>query len=461
MRGPLPRLLRAAAFLLAAAVAGCATHGEKRAAVEKALVRGDYAAALQELDKKDKDDSNVLYLLDRGLLLHYLGRFAESNASFESAEFRIEDLYTRSLSREAASLVTSDMVLPYEGAFFERALVHYYRILNYLYLDDQEGALVECRKADLLMAKMEDRTEGSDSAYRDDAFLEYLTAMVYEDAGEWNDAWVSLRRAEAAYAGYEKRFGVPAPPSLGADLRRISRTLGLREEAEIYRERYRAAAEEPPAGEAELVFLLENGLAPLREELEITIPILKGETDRFHDDVSGLAVAVAGRYPSYDYGDAELDYLLRLAVPGHAPRPPRVRSAEVRVDTLAARTFVAENVAALSGAALSEAMPKILLKTVIRGITKYLATRGAKKEGGKIAGVIANILTAAAERADTRAWITLPNDIQIARLRVPPGELRLTLRYFDSEGRVVATQDGGVHVFEAGRRRYVSWRSYD
>lgn len=461
-------LLRAAACVAAACLiasgpplAGCATHAQQRARVEEALVRGDYEAALEQLDKK-KDPSNVLYLLDRGLLLHYARRFAESNEAFETAEARIEDLYTRSLSKEAAALITSDNVIPYDGAPLERSLIHYYRTLNYLYLDDLEEALVECRKANLLLASLADKTEGKKTAYRDDAFLQYLTALLYQDAGEWDDAWVSLRQAEQAFAGYEERFGVAAPPWIGSDLLTMARWLGYRDEYETYRARYpHAAADSARDGEAELVLFFENGLAPVKKQDEITIPILKGESDEYRDRHDEFGVMLAGRYPRYDYDEAKLDYLLRVAIPRLAPRPPAVHCVEVSAGGTAVKTVPVENVAALSDAALGEAMPKILLKTVLRGLTKYFATRGAEKNAGEVAGVLVNILTAATERADTRGWITLPNDIQMARLRVPPGEHEVTLRFCDASGRIVATENAGTIAFENGKRTYLSWRAYD
>jgi hypothetical protein len=457
LRARVPAAFLAVACLIAA---GCATHAQQRARVEDALVRGDYAAAIEELDEH-KDPGNVLYLLDRGLLLHYARRYAESNEAFEAAEIRIEDLYTRSLSKEAAALLTSDTVIPYDGAPFERALIHYYRTMNYLYSDDLDEALVECRKANLFLAALADRTEGKSTAYQDDAFLQYLTALLYEDAGDWDDAWVSMRQAEQAYARYSERFGVAAPASLGVDLVQLARGLGYRDEYESCRARYPDAADTSAADAGELILFFENGLAPIKRQIDIAIPILKGETNEYRDRHDEFGVLLAGRYPRYDYEEAKLDYLLRVAVPKLQPRPPAVRTAEVSVGGASARTVVVEDVAALSETALGEAMPKILLKTVLRGLTKYLATRGAKKEGGEVAGILMNIFTAATERADTRGWITLPNDIQMARVSVPPGEYQVTLRFLDAGGRAIASQDAGTVRIEKGKRKYVSWRAYE
>jgi uncharacterized protein len=449
----------AALALLAVALlaAGCATHAERRARVETAMARGDYAAALTELDRTQQDPQDVLYLLDRGLLLHYLERYPESNRAFETAETRIQDLYTRSVSRQAVSLLTSDVVIPYDGAPFERALIHYYRTLNYVYDHDLEGALVECRKANLLLAILGDRTEGRKTAYRDDAFLEYLGALLYQDAGEWNDAWVSLRAADSAYARYAIAFGVAPPGALGCDLRRMARVMG----DDAYPTRVATPCDTLPDGYGELVFLFENGLAPVKEQVDIALPILKGEAERYREDRDGFALLLAGRYDGYAYREAELDYLLHVAIPRIRPRPPLARYAEVSAGETVATTVVVEDVSALSRAALSEAMPRILLKTVLRGITKYVATRGVRKETGEIGGLLANLITAATERADTRGWITLPDDIQMARLPLPAGAHRVRVRLFDEAGAMITAAEVGAVTIVPGRRTYLSWRGWD
>lgn len=441
-------------------LAGCATHGTQRAAVQQALLRRDYATALAALDRKGADPQDVLYLLDRGLLLQYLERFDESNDAFEAAEVRIQDLYTRSLSKQVVSLVTSDVAIPYDGAPFERALIPYYRALNYLGEQNLEDALVECRKANLFLATLATKTEGEETAYQDDAFLQYLTALLYEDAGEWNDAWVSLRRAETAYARYAEVFRVPPPPTLGGDLRRLSRRLGYREDYQQYRARYPDACDTLPPGHGELVFLFENGLAPVKEEIDLTLPILKGERERYRE-ADAFARILADRAAGYAYDDAELDYLLRVAIPELRPRPPLVRSAEVAVGAADARTVVVEDVAALSAAAQAEAMPRILVKTIARGVVKYLGTRWIEKQAGEIGGLLANLLTAASERADTRGWITLPNDIQMACLALPAGEHSVSLRFLDADGAEVATARVDSVAIRPGRRTYLSWREWE
>ena len=76
----------------------------------KRLEKGDYQGALAKLEKPEGSTNKLLYRLEKGLILHYLGRYAESNVEFDRAERLVERHYTRSVSRELAALVSNDAV---------------------------------------------------------------------------------------------------------------------------------------------------------------------------------------------------------------------------------------------------------------------------------------------------------------------------------------------------------------
>ena len=163
--------------------------------VKESLEQQDLETALAGAEKIDQKFSKLLYLYEKGLLLHYANRYEESNAALEMSEGIYDGLYTKSLSRVVGSLFTSDNVNDYRGEQFEAALIHYYKILNYLYLSQPEGALVECRK---LNHQLETFSASGDSVFVNDPFLQYLTGMVFFDQGELNDADVSFRAARIA-----------------------------------------------------------------------------------------------------------------------------------------------------------------------------------------------------------------------------------------------------------------------
>ncbi|MBD3162598.1 MAG: hypothetical protein GF346_09545, partial [Candidatus Eisenbacteria bacterium] len=105
---------------------GCAPY---RYGMEPVLVRmeqGDVPGALERL-RGDPREGDALYLLERGLLERLAGRLEESSRSFEEAVEIAEDLYTRSLSREAAALAVTDRVRPYRPPPHEILLARYYQ----------------------------------------------------------------------------------------------------------------------------------------------------------------------------------------------------------------------------------------------------------------------------------------------------------------------------------------------
>jgi hypothetical protein len=144
--------------------------------------------------------------MEKGIILHYADRYEESNNVFDQAEFLSEDLYTKSISKEAGALLTSDNILSYSGEKYERVLIHYYKAFNYIKLNLPYSALVECRKVTLLLQEYSDQAEGKSTAYSDDAFMQYLAGVLFESQNELNDAFISYRKSEEAFEKYDELF---------------------------------------------------------------------------------------------------------------------------------------------------------------------------------------------------------------------------------------------------------------
>ena len=100
------------------------------------------------------------------------------------------------------------------------------------------------------------------------------------------------------------------------------------------------------------------------------------------------------------------------------------------------RTELVHNVTALADKALSERMAGITVKALARAAMKFAmaeaTTRGAQQLAGKdagpwvglLVGLLAKGLAVASEEADKRSWQTLPDEIHLARVWVPPGRYR-------------------------------------
>jgi tetratricopeptide (TPR) repeat protein len=390
------------------------------------MARQEYEAALGEVDKVCRGEDDVVCLLEEGLLLHYAGQYDSSNKVFERAEVRTEDLYTKSISRQAASLATSDLVLEYAPRPFEQVLINYFRALNYMFLGDEEGALVECRKASEKLARF---SEDEARPYRQDAFLEYVTGILYEWGGETNDAFISYRNASAAYETYRDRFGIPSPPDLACDIVRTAEALGFKSEAGAVpaEERARctgwsADSAVAPADLAKIVVFVERGFVPPMHEIGFEMPILKSEAGRAGDDAYDFSLGISPRVHGGFVCDAsDVEYYLRIALPAY-PDLPDVHGAPcLYLDSVEYAPAKCEDVFAIARAELDHDMPKIVAKTLARAIVKYKMTEKAEGRWGWFAGTVLNIFTAATEEADLRSWLSLPRAIHVAIIYVRPG----------------------------------------
>ncbi len=67
-------------------------------------------------EKKDR----VLYYLDLGMLYHYAGSYTQSSQALTSAEDGIDELYTKSISKGAESLLLNDNARMASGRFSQR-----------------------------------------------------------------------------------------------------------------------------------------------------------------------------------------------------------------------------------------------------------------------------------------------------------------------------------------------------
>ena len=455
MAGPLLRKWTWAALLLL--LAGCAAgYSSLMRAPLKDLERRDYEGALVRLEKPEGKTNKLLYRLERGLIFHYQGQYQTSNQEFEKAEKLIDELYTRSASRQLASLVTNDAIIPYSGEEFERSFIHYYRALNYAYLGLPEDALVECRKANL---KLADYAQAADYhlSYKNDAFIQYMTGIFYEAQGEWNDAYVSYKDAEQGYQAYQQAFGLSMPLTLPIDLARLAQRLGFADDRAGYIQRYRLDPQDlAPAGSGQVAVFVEQGFVARKRQHEVQIPLLKN--DNTHE-VWNLSDQMCYRYyhPTPFYG--EVEYWLKVALPVYQELPSQIRSIRLSGAGRQVQGVLVEDLDAIAVKTLTEKEDSILAKTLARSLAKYLITKKVKKENEAL-GVLFNWIGFSTESADTRSWLSLPSRVELARFSLPPGTVDLTLELLDSSGQTVETQVFPAVQVAAGKTLLLNYRSF-
>jgi uncharacterized protein len=404
----------------------CGSTTEFYKSVEDNVAGGEHLKAVETVRSNQYaygSGSSVLYDLDLGLLYHYAGNPDSSNTHFFAAERQIQELYTKSISLAAISSITNDYVLPYDGEDFEKVLVNVFLALNYAEKGETDEALVEARKVDLKLRQYAREYQGK-NRYQDDAFIRYIAGALYESAGEINDAFISYRKAYEAYATYAKEYATPAPSFLLDDLVRTATLLSFGEEAVRFTTMGGRPYDHTSGTRGSVLVVVYSGKGPVKEEVrtKVSIPDSSGTIHTFQ---VALPKFKSRRGPARSYAI-------------------QAQGVEDTMPMVSAQAELAEDVTAIAEKALDDRLAFIYLKSGGRALLKFLAAEKAKAELKKRNDQVANLLgsiavdiaVAVTERADLRAWRTLPAEFQLARLNLAPGKYRLR----------IAASDGGMTI---------------
>lgn len=431
-----------AAGLLAVCLPACSQFRELYPTVNGMAAAGQYeqAATLIEKHKDDYGNRNlVLYQLDRGTMLHYAGKYEESNKAFAEAERRMDELFTESITGNVAAFAVNDNLLPYKGEDFESVIVDVYQALNYVQLGNVENALVYARKVDEKLNYINTKYDADKkNVYKADAFARMLMGAFYEMSGsrdDLNDAYISSRLATGIYdQDFSVNYGVPAPSVLGANLLTDAAFMGS-EEVSQARQRFPAIpllTEADKRKQGQVYFVHFAGRAPVKVEK-----------------------AIIGAYGSY---------MVKLAFPEYRHVNYLVTGSQVLVDgQVAASLDPAEPVGPIAMKNLENRKTRIYAKAIARAGAKLLANialqQQARKQGGDLAGLLAAVVgdtaAVATEQADLRCWQTLPDRILLGRVLLPPGKHRLQVRFTPGGG----SKDLGEVEVSPGRTRFYIYQT--
>ena len=397
--------------------------------------------------------NRLLYLMERGMTLHLAGHYAESNSVLEEADHLVDELYTRRLRKEALSFFVNDTTRAFRGDPFEQVMVNVVKALNYAALGELNEALVEARKIDHRLNVLSDQVENT--AYHEDPFARYLTGMLYEATGDLNNSFIGYQKAFQAYQVARPWLHVPVPHGLQESLLRVSRQLSLNVEHAEYQRLFPNIMEQATISEAQaqVVVLGLFGRAPRLADQFLDVPI--------SGQALGLVLQtkrVVGRNKSQARGVESLLYglqgqVVRVALPTLVPGGSQVAYGTLQVtgDTVSKyRTELVQNVTATAQKNLDDRYPTILARTVARvalkmataegiGIGAGAAAGGKDKETAQavrlIVSALARIFAIGTEESDKRSWRTLPDQIQVARVTLHPGDYVLRFEPRDRQGR--------------------------
>ena len=431
---------RFALIVTAVAVAGfmlasCATYNHRIGNYYVEMMNGDYKAASVSLENNKllkAKRNRLLLLLEKGKLAHMMKLYDSSNYYFNEADLYMEDAHT-SAGDIALGTLLNPMMQSYKGEAFEKFMIHYYKTLNYLSLNQPSEALVEARRISIKSYELQDKNNNNVNRYSDDAFSLILQGLIYERNGDINNAFISYRNAADIYLKNNNAwYGVDMPAQLKNDLLRTAYQNGFTGELERYEELLNQKFVPTEGGTGgEVVVFWENGLAPVKKEANFIFALNKDKFGTFaFVDQSGSFVIPFDFSTGVKEEDLKIENLrtLRIAFPRYVEQPVFYSGASININNREYGLEKAENINALAFATLNERLIKDMSLALSRLAVKKLAETAARpKEDAKnknekeaLAFAI-QVFAFASEKADTRNWQSLPHTIYYSRVPLAPG----------------------------------------
>lgn len=360
---------------------GCAgDYVSRTRGVRSAYQQGDYSRALSTLEaatKEGPEQDRLLVLMDKGMVLHAAGQWAESNAVLEEAERLSEQVDSVSVSEEAKTLVTNERQRTYRGEDFEKLMISVLQALNYAELGDDEAAMVEVRQVNERLEKMVSEEK---KPYEQLAIARYLGGVIREDQRDW----------DSAYIDYAKAYEIaPRKDALAEPLLRLAKKVGRDDMYAELLAKYPDVPHTPLApDEGQVVVVVEAGLSPEKQ---------RGSRDRG--------------------GGGDL-----IEVPVYRNRglaPP----VSVALEDQSKQAVTVTSLADVAVVHLNDRIGRLLAKQLAGVAVKagVAAGVGALTKSDEL-GVLTFLVLSAMNAPDLRSWLSLPAEFQVARFRVPAGK---------------------------------------
>lgn len=404
-------------------------YSQQMKPVKQALIMGDVTQATILLKEKGRtDNAYTLNLLERARLQFLSSNWQESQLLFEQAYQQIELERNKAkiqVSRgieKLGAVVSNDNVISYQTALYEQSMLHSYQALNFAFQGELSSALVEIRRANLvqeqaLKSHEQELNEATDKLISSgihtssvfgrypsmsstignikngfqNAFTFYLSGILYEASGNINDAYIDYKRAIEIY---------PDNEYLQRDVIRLAHQLGIYDELSAFEQRFGSYRAKAAQQQGKVVFLIERGIVESKQDTGLNLPVR-----RSNGDIKFLSFSL----PVYRQSLAS--YSSVSVQDGHREL---YASEIVRLQSLAAKS-------------LEENIPDILARQVVRVLAKEQLRQKLSKEAGDVGNILASIYNIASEKADTRSWSTLPDEVDIISTFLSVGKRSLAV----------------------------------
>ena len=228
-------------FFLLVACSSMRTKSEADTQISTDLAAGNFEKASERLEqyrekKVYQEKDRVLYYLNKGLVLHYQEEYSKSNDNLDRADFVMEELFTRSVSKALLSAMMNDNALDYSGEVYDEIYVNIFKALNFIGLNDFAGAYVEIKRLNDKLRQMDTkygewvdkwndddttgiRIEKRATGFYEDALANYLSYLIFREDGEIDNARISYENTRDAWRLYPEVYDFPKPAFLENDPR--------------------------------------------------------------------------------------------------------------------------------------------------------------------------------------------------------------------------------------------------
>jgi hypothetical protein len=417
--------------LLFAILSGCATTGAYNR-IDNEVYFGKYGEAVSLLDENRKNlyrqRDALLFCLDKGLLTHYAGQFEESVSLLREGEQAIEAAYTKSVTQEIGTYILSDNTREYGGEDYEDVYINVFNALNYYHQDNLEDALVEIRRMNnkirflavkygSLMTSMQKMALEQSAeippnghleaaAFNDSALARYLGLLFYRGIGQYDDARIDRDYLKVAFANAPAVYSYPVPASTDEELN-------------------------IPRDKARLNVLAFSGMAPVKEEKVVRIPL-----------------------PNARW--------IKIALPVLKDRRSQVSRVEAVIDGGKTRfdLELLEDMGAVARETFKEKEGLIYMKSVLRATVKGVsssvlnaASDTVEGDAGLLLAILslgAQVMAEATERADLRVSRYFPGKAHVGGATLDPGLYAVTVNYYAGNGRLIASYTREAVEMRAG-----------
>lgn len=405
-------------------IGGCASSYQRMEPVRTYLYQHQYQKAVEVFDSLNISEQNAVSLdhANRGLLLHLNKDYIESNAELEIAETYMDRIREENLKQIISSMLINEYSLPYAGEDYENTMINFYKLFNYVLLNDFQEALVECRRIDHKLNVLYD-FYSENLTYREDGFARYLAGIIYEHLGHYDDAFIEYFKSYHIYKDlYYPNYNLSPPQGLILSLIKTavvtSRTDQIQDllsnpryqSIQTYIQTFQDSLNHSPVDSAcEIIYILETGELPHKQEINVYLDI---------DDDHPQPVA--------------------LSLPTIIPHPSAITSGYLNSGNNQAPLELVENLGAIAALSLEDHRGRIIVRAAARTGLKILASEAGEFIGDQIAdeenswlgdliGSAVSIFGAATEHADLRSWSLLPDRIFLGRLAISPDQTNFTV----------------------------------